>query len=133
MPTATVEEVQACLPELLRVLAPGEEVTIVGPDGRPVGRLLVAPDAVPVPGPVAGGLAGDVDDDLSADLDGEVPPELNPRMVELADRMDTLTPAERAELLAWVALARDPSVHPAEARVALPRLADVFPGLTDPL
>jgi antitoxin (DNA-binding transcriptional repressor) of toxin-antitoxin stability system len=39
MSTATVEEVQAHLPEMLKQLGAGEEVVIVD-QGKPVGRLV---------------------------------------------------------------------------------------------
>jgi len=39
MSTATVQEVQAHLPELLKKLGAGEEVVIVD-QGKPVGRLI---------------------------------------------------------------------------------------------
>jgi prevent-host-death family protein len=51
MQTATMEEAQARLPELLDQLAAGEEVVITR-DGRPVGRLL--PPELPKGRPVYG-------------------------------------------------------------------------------
>ena len=61
--TATVEEVQAHLTELLNRLGPGDEVTIVA-DGHPVGRLLpVPPTGVPVLGRGQGKLVRYTEDD----------------------------------------------------------------------
>ncbi len=51
MQTATIEEVQAHLPELLDRVNVGEEVVIVRA-GKPVGRLV--PPTLPVGLPVAG-------------------------------------------------------------------------------
>jgi antitoxin (DNA-binding transcriptional repressor) of toxin-antitoxin stability system len=63
MPTATVEEVQARLPELLDQLGPGDELTIVA-NGNPVGRLLPAPPkGVPVLGRGRGKLVRYTEDD----------------------------------------------------------------------
>ena len=42
MPTATMEEVQAHLPELLDALTPGEDVLITR-DGRPVAVVTLPP------------------------------------------------------------------------------------------
>ena len=50
MQTATIEDVQAHLPEILDKLAPGEEV-IITRDGKPVAKLLPEfPKGVPIPG-----------------------------------------------------------------------------------
>ncbi|MDB5308914.1 MAG: prevent-host-death family protein [Gemmataceae bacterium] len=50
MQTATVEEVQARLPEILAHLAPGEEVVITRA-GVPIAKLLPElPKGVPMPG-----------------------------------------------------------------------------------
>ena len=64
MQTATVEEVQARLPELLHRVAEGEELVITR-DGTPVGRLLPAalPKGVPIPGRGKGKLIIYSDDD----------------------------------------------------------------------
>ena len=51
MQTATIEEVQAQLPELLKKIEPGDELLIVRA-GKPVGRLL--PPPLPAGTPVAG-------------------------------------------------------------------------------
>jgi prevent-host-death family protein len=48
MQTATLEEVQAHLPELLNRLKADEELVIVS-NGKPVGRLLPAPSQKPRP------------------------------------------------------------------------------------
>jgi antitoxin (DNA-binding transcriptional repressor) of toxin-antitoxin stability system len=64
MNTATVEDVQARLPELLDDLGPGDELLIMR-EGRPVGRLLpaTAPSGVPVFGRGKGKVTSYVDDD----------------------------------------------------------------------
>lgn len=72
MPTATLEEAQTRLPELLAGLAPGEEVVITR-GGRPVGRLLPPepPKGVPIYGRGKGKvLAAADDDDHLADFAG---------------------------------------------------------------
>lgn len=61
-----------------------------------------------------------------------LPPELDRRVLELGERKETLTPEERAELLAWVAFTQERSVEKAEAEVALRRLAAVCPELPAP-
>lgn len=58
-----------------------------------------------------------------------LPPELDRRILDLGERKETLTPDERAELLAWVAFTQQRSAEKLEAEVALRRLADVFPEL----
>jgi hypothetical protein len=60
-----------------------------------------------------------------------LPPELDRRILELGERKDTLSPEERAELLAWVAFTQERSVERVAAELALRRLADVFPELAD--
>jgi antitoxin (DNA-binding transcriptional repressor) of toxin-antitoxin stability system len=64
MQTATMEEVQERLPELLRDLPQGEELVILD-GGKPVGRLLPAatPKQVPPPGRGKGKLVIHADDD----------------------------------------------------------------------
>jgi len=57
----------------------------------------------------------------------ELPLELDRRVLDLGERKETLTPDERAELLAWVTFTQQRSVEKFEAEVALRRLADVFP------
>ncbi len=47
MQTATIEDVQARLPQILDALAPGEEIVITR-DGKPVARLT-GPNQKPVP------------------------------------------------------------------------------------
>jgi antitoxin (DNA-binding transcriptional repressor) of toxin-antitoxin stability system len=133
MPTATVEEVQARLPELLGQLDVGDELTIVS-NGKPVARLLPAapPSGVPALGRGKGKLTVHTDDDEHLiDFAGHLPPELDRRILELGERKDTLTADERAELLAWVAFTQARSIEAAEARVTVRRLANVFPELTD--
>jgi hypothetical protein len=58
-----------------------------------------------------------------------LPPELDRRLLELGERKESLTPDERAELLAWVAFTQQRSAEKAEAELALRRLTDVFPEL----
>jgi antitoxin (DNA-binding transcriptional repressor) of toxin-antitoxin stability system len=65
MQTATIEDVQARLPQILDTLAPGEEVVIIH-DGKPVARLTspsIAPLGVPVPGRAKGMLIIHSEDD----------------------------------------------------------------------
>jgi len=64
MQTATVAEVQAQLPELLRHVSAGEEVLIVS-EGKPVGRLIPppAPKGVPIAGRGKGKLVIHANDD----------------------------------------------------------------------
>lgn len=56
-----------------------------------------------------------------------LPPELDRRLLDLAERKETLTPDERAELLAWVTFTQQRSTEKLEAEVALRRMADSFP------
>jgi prevent-host-death family protein len=46
MPTMTVEEAQARLPEIIERLAPGEEIVLTR-NARPVARLIAQPAAAP--------------------------------------------------------------------------------------
>lgn len=63
MITASVEDVQARLPELLKQLAPGEAVVITH-EGKTVARLLSeVPKGVPVIGRGKGMVASYTDDD----------------------------------------------------------------------
>jgi antitoxin (DNA-binding transcriptional repressor) of toxin-antitoxin stability system len=63
MQTATVEEVQARLPEILENLGPGEEV-IITRQGKPVAKLSTEqPWGVPVPGRAKGMLIINAEDD----------------------------------------------------------------------
>jgi hypothetical protein len=57
----------------------------------------------------------------------ELPLALDSRVLDLGERKETLTPDERAELLAWVTFTQQRSIERLEAEVALRRLADVFP------
>jgi hypothetical protein len=59
----------------------------------------------------------------------QLPAELDRRVLDLGERKDSLTPDERAELLAWVAFTQELSVEKAEAELALRRLAAAFPDL----
>jgi hypothetical protein len=61
-----------------------------------------------------------------------LPPELDRRVLELGERKDTLTPDERAELMAWVAFTQQRSAEKLEAELALRRLAAVCPDLANP-
>lgn len=58
-----------------------------------------------------------------------LPPALDCRILDLGERKDDLTAAERAELLAWVAFTQDRSAEKLEAEAALRRLAAVCPEL----
>ena len=58
-----------------------------------------------------------------------LPPELDRRILDLSERKDSLTPDERAELLAWVAFSQERSIEKAQAEVALHHLAAAFPDL----
>ena len=60
-----------------------------------------------------------------------LPPELDRRILDLGERKETLTPDERAELLAWVAFTQERSAERLEAELALRRLTDVFPELAE--
>lgn len=48
MPTMTIEEAQAKLPELIEGLAPGEEIVLTR-DARPVAKLVAQPANSPRP------------------------------------------------------------------------------------
>lgn len=61
-----------------------------------------------------------------------LPPELDRRVLELGERKETLTEAERAELMAWVAFTQQRSVEKFEAAVALGRLTAACPDLATP-
>ena len=63
MQTATMEDVQARLPEILEHLTPGEEVVITR-DGKPVAKLVPElPKGVPILGRGKGMLISYTDDD----------------------------------------------------------------------
>ena len=63
MQTATIEDVQARLPQILDALAPGEEVVIMR-DVKPVGRLSHdLPKGVPIAGRGKGMLIVRAEDD----------------------------------------------------------------------
>ncbi len=63
MQTATVEDVQAHLPEILDKLAPGEEIVITR-GGKPVGKLVSElPWGVPIAGRAKGMLIINAEDD----------------------------------------------------------------------
>lgn len=61
-----------------------------------------------------------------------LPPELDRRILDLGERKDVLTAAERAELLAWVSFTQERSAERLEAEVALRRLATACPELVTP-
>lgn len=61
--------------------------------------------------------------------DYKLPPELDRRILDLGERKESLSPQEKAELLAWVRFTQERSVEKFEAEVALRRLAAVFPEL----
>ena len=64
MPTLTIDEVQARLPQIIDELLPGEELVITRGD-QPVARLLPAelPKGVPIYGRGKGMLVEYIDDD----------------------------------------------------------------------
>lgn len=74
MQTATVEEVQARLPDFLKTLGPEQELLILA-EGKPVGRLLPAPLlGMPVFGRGKGKVISyDKDDDHLKDWAGYLP------------------------------------------------------------
>lgn len=59
-----------------------------------------------------------------------LPPALDARMLDLAERKDELTPAERDELLALVAFTQARSIEKLEAELAARRLTDAYPDLS---
>jgi hypothetical protein len=61
-----------------------------------------------------------------------LPPELDHRILDLGERKESLTPDERAELLAWVAFTQERSAEKLAAEAALRRLAAVCPELASP-
>ena len=58
-----------------------------------------------------------------------LPPALDARLLDLGERKDQLTPAEREELLALVAFTQARSVEKLDAELAARRLADACPEL----
>lgn len=58
-----------------------------------------------------------------------IDPSLDQRILALAERKADLTPAERSELIAWVAFTQQRSLEKLEAEVALERLLNVCPEL----
>ena len=48
MPTITIEEAQAKLPDLISHLKPGEEIQIIQ-NNQPVARLIRQPASLPIP------------------------------------------------------------------------------------
>lgn len=62
-----------------------------------------------------------------------IPPALDRRILELGERKESLTPDERAELLAWVAFTQERSLDKFEAELALRRLTEGFPELAEAL
>lgn len=61
-----------------------------------------------------------------------LPAELDRRVLDLGERKESLTEAERAELFAWVAFTQERSAEKLEAEVALHRLAVACPELVTP-
>jgi hypothetical protein len=59
-----------------------------------------------------------------------LPPALDARLLDLSERKESLTPAERDELLALVAFTQARSIEKAEAELAARRLTDTYPDLT---
>lgn len=60
-----------------------------------------------------------------------LPPELDRRLLDLGERKEALTAAERAELLAWVTFTQQRSADRLGAEIALQRLTAVFPGAVE--
>lgn len=58
-----------------------------------------------------------------------MPPALDRRLLDLGERKETLTPDERAELLAWVAFTKERSAEKLAAELALRRLTAACPDL----
>lgn len=61
-----------------------------------------------------------------------LPPALDARMLELGERKEGLTPAEREELLALVAFTQERSAEKLEAELAVRRLTAAYPELSGP-
>lgn len=59
MPTVTLQQAQATLPDLIRQLTPDAEIMIID-NGRPVARLLTAPATKPQRIPRLGTVQGTV-------------------------------------------------------------------------
>ena len=59
-------------------------------------------------------------------------PALDRRVLDLGERKESLTPAEHAELLAWVAFTQQLSLDKLKAELALRRLAAVYPNADGP-
>ena len=59
-----------------------------------------------------------------------LPPELDRRILELGERKESLTPDERAELMAWVEFTQQRSIDRLNAQSALGRLTSVFPEIS---
>ena len=64
--------------------------------------------------------------------DYSLPAEFDRRMLELGERKESLSPEERAELLAWVRFSQERSVEKFGAVAALQRLTAAFPELSLP-
>jgi hypothetical protein len=58
-------------------------------------------------------------------------PALDQRILELAERKEYLTPAERSELLAWVSFTQQRTLEKLEAERALRSLVSICPELGD--
>jgi uncharacterized protein YbjT (DUF2867 family) len=58
-------------------------------------------------------------------------PALDQRILELAERKEFLTPAERSELLAWVSFTQQRTLEKLEAERALHSLVSICPELGD--
>jgi uncharacterized protein YbjT (DUF2867 family) len=64
-------------------------------------------------------------------LDPALDPALDQRILELAERKEFLTPAERSELLAWVSFTQQRTLEKLEAKRALRSLVSICPELGD--
>jgi len=59
-----------------------------------------------------------------------LPSALDARLLDLSERKESLTPAERDELLALVAFTQARSIEKLEAELAVRRLTDAYPDLS---
>ena len=59
-----------------------------------------------------------------------LPAALDARLLDLSERKESLTPAEREELLALLAFTQTRSIEKLEAELAVRRLTDAYPDLS---
>ena len=60
-----------------------------------------------------------------------LPPDLDRRILDLGERKESLSSAERSELLAWVDFTQKLSLEKLNAELALKRLTAVFPEIDE--